>query len=126
MGHWVIPVLAIASKEEPMANDLEKRISARHSIEGSIILHSSIGRSKEFDARLLNFSEQGICFTTKTKMVPGTTILFKASNDCHLFAEDDADCQLRSISMVTVKWCHESSQKDQPIYIIGANYMIPY
>ncbi len=109
-----------------MANDLEKRISARHSIEGPITLHSSIGRSKEFDARLLNFSEQGICFTTKTKMVPGTTILFKASNDCHLLAEDDPDCQLRSISMVTVKWCHESSQKDQPIYIIGANYMIPY
>ena len=109
-----------------MANDLEKRNSARHSIEGSITLHSSVERSEEFDAHLLNFSEQGICFATKTKMVPGTTILFKASNDCHLFAEDDSDCQLRSISMVTVKWCHQHSQEDQPIYRIGANYMIPY
>ncbi len=109
-----------------MANHIEKRNSDRHLIEGPITLHSSIGTSKEFDAHLHNFSEQGICFTTKTKMVPGTTILFKASNDCHMFAEDDADCQLRSISMVTVKWCHESSQKDQPVFIIGANYMIPF
>ena len=109
-----------------MANDLEKRISARHPIEGPITLNFPIGTSNEYDAHLLNFSEQGICFTIKTKMVPGTTILFKASNDCHLFAEDDADCQLRSISMVTVKWCHESSQKDQPVFIIGANYVTPH
>jgi len=109
-----------------MANELEKRISNRHSNEGQITLHSSIGTSKEFDAHLLNISEQGICFTTKTKMVPGSTILFKASNECYLFAEEDADCQLRSTSMVTVKWCHESSQKGQLYYIIGARYMIPY
>lgn len=109
-----------------MANHIEKRISDRHSIEGPITLHSFIGASNEIDAHLLNFSEQGICFTTKTKMVPGTTILFKASKDCHLFAEDDADCQLRSISMVTVKWCHEHSQNSQPVYVIGANYMISY
>ena len=109
-----------------MAKTLEKRISDRHSIAGPITLHSSIGVSKEYDAHLLNFSEQGICFTTKTKMVPGTTILFKATNDRHLFAEDVADCQLRSISMVTVKWCHESSQKDRSVYIIGANYVIPF
>jgi len=113
-------------KDVSMANDLEKRISNRHSVEGPITLYSSIGASKEFDAHLLNFSEQGICFTTKTKMVPGTNILFKASKDCHLFAEDYADCQLLSFRMVTVKWRHESSQKNQPIYIIGAKYMIPF
>jgi hypothetical protein len=109
-----------------MDNHAEKRLSDRHPIDGPITLHSSIGTSKEFDAHLLNFSEQGICFTAKTKIFPGTTILFKASNDCHSFATDDAGCQLRSISMITVKWCHESSHQDQPIYIAGANYMIPY
>lgn len=109
-----------------MANDIKKRISNRHSNEGQITLHSSIGTSKVFDAHLLNISGQGICFTTKTKMVPGTTILFRASNECYLFAEDDADCQLRTTSMVTVKWCRESSQKNQSIYIVGAKYMIHY
>lgn len=109
-----------------MTNDLEKRISSRHPIEGPITLNSTTGTSKEIDAHLLNFSEQGICFTTKMKLVPGTTILFKASKGWRLSAEDDADCQLRSISLVTVRWCHESSNKNQPIYIMGANYMIHY
>ena len=109
-----------------MAIDLEKRIASRHSIEGPITLHTNIGTPKEFDAHLLNFSEQGICFTTKQQLVPGTTILFKASNECHYFAEDFEDCQLRSISMVTVKWCHETSQEDQPFYMVGANYMMPF
>ena len=109
-----------------MANDLEKRISARHPIEGPITLNFPIGTSNEYDAHLLNFSEQGMCFTTKTKLTPGTTILFKASKDWLLSAEDDADCQLRSISMVTVKWCHQSSPNNQPGYIIGADYMIHY
>ncbi len=123
---WVVGWYRVLyGKDVSMANDHRKRISNRHSIEGPITLYSTIGNSKEFDAHLLNFSEQGICFTTKTKMVPGTTILFKASKDCHLFAEDYADCELRSFRMVTVKWRHESSQKDQPIYTIGARFMIP-
>ena len=109
-----------------MVNDLDKRISARHPIEGPITLNFPIGSSNEFDAHLLNFSEQGMCFTTKTKLTPGTTIMFKASKKWLLSAEDDADCQLRSISMVTVRWCQESSLKDHPNYIIGANYMIHY
>ena len=122
----MIPVLAIAVKEVAMANDLKKRMSIRHPIEGPITLHSSIETSNGSDAHLLNFSEQGICFTTNTKLIPGTSILFKASKGWRLSAEDDADCQLRSISMVTVKWCHESSKKDRPIYIVGASYMIHY
>ena len=109
-----------------MAIDLEKRIASRHPIEGPITLHTTILKSKEINARLLNFSEQGICFTTNKKLVPGTTIMFKASNECHYFAEDYEDCQLRSMSMVTVKWCHESSQKDQTFYVVGANYMMPF
>ena len=124
---WVVGWYRVLyGKEVSMANDHKKRISNRHSIKGPITLYSTIGTSKEFDAHLLNFSKQGICFTTKTKMVPGTTILFKASKDCHLFAEDYAECELRSFRMVTVKWRHKSSQKDQPIYKIGARYMIPY
>jgi hypothetical protein len=109
-----------------MANDPEKRISARHPIEGPITLNHPLGTSNEFDAHLLNFSEQGMCFTTRTKMVPGSTIMFKAPKGWSLSAEDDADCQFRSISMVTVRWCNESSVKNRPIYIIGANYMIHY
>ena len=81
---WVVGWYRVLyGKEVSMANDHKKRISNRHSIKGPITLYSTIGMSKEFDAHLLNFSEQGICFTTKTKMVPGTTMLLKASNEYH-------------------------------------------
>ena len=86
-----------------MANTLEKRIASRHLFEGPITLHSSILKSKDIGAQLLNFSEQGICFKTDTHLIPGTTILFEASDDCQMFAEKQTDCELLSSSMVTVK-----------------------
>jgi hypothetical protein len=121
-----IPVLDSARKEASMANTIEKRISVRHPLEGAITLHTTILTSREINAHLLNYSQHGICFSTDTKLIPGTTVLFKASRDCHLFTEEDADCQLRSISMVTVKWCHESSHADLPTFVAGANYAVPY
>jgi len=108
-----------------MANILEKRIASRHSINGPITLHSSILTSRGIDAHLLNFSDQGICFATDTKLIPGTTILFEASDDCHLMAEKQADCELLSSRMVTVKWCHQNSRKGRTVYTVGANYMLP-
>ncbi|WP_372683631.1 hypothetical protein [Desulfosarcina sp.] len=117
----------IAEKEKPMANPHEKRNSSRHTVGGPITLHPTIRASRDINAHLLNFSEQGICFSTDKQLIPGTTLLFKASKDNYLSADRDDDCQLRSISLVTVKWCHESAKQDQPqpIHIIGANYIIP-
>jgi hypothetical protein len=108
-----------------MNNYLEKRIFTRHPSQGSITLYSSIGTFKEIDAKLLNISEQGICFTTNKELVPGTTILFKAANDICVSADNHEDCQLRTISLVTVKWCRESLHEDQTIHTIGATYMAP-
>ena len=108
-----------------MSNHHEKRNFRRHNVGGSITLHPTIRTSRDLNAHLLNFSEQGICFSTDKQLSPGTTILFKASKNNYLGTDDNDACQLRSISLVTVKWCHESSQKDLPIHIIGANYMPP-
>ena len=108
-----------------MANELEKRISDRFCLEGPITLQNTIMTSKELNANLLNYSEQGICFATGTKLAPGTTVLFKTRNDSDLFTDLHADCQLRSMSMVTVKWCHERLHQNPPDYLIGAAYMAP-
>ncbi|HSO18164.1 MAG TPA: hypothetical protein VLT88_01830 [Desulfosarcina sp.] len=109
-----------------MADDLEKRIAARRSTEGSITLYSSIGAYKEINGHLLNISEQGISFTTDTRLVPGTTILFKASNDSFPCADKGEAWQLRTISLVTVKWCHQGSSTDRSLYVVGATYTAPY
>jgi hypothetical protein len=108
-----------------MSSFYEKRNFSRHIVGGPITLHPTIRMARDINAHLHNFSEQGICFSTDKQLAPGTTILFKASKDNFINADNDGDCQLRSISLVTVKWCQESAQKDQTIHIIGANYMIP-
>jgi hypothetical protein len=86
-------------------------------------LHSSISTSRDIEAHLLNFSEKGICFATDTQMIPGTTILFKASDECRLKADDSVDCELRSMSMVQIKWCNHGAQKDRAGYTVGATYL---
>lgn len=127
MEPWVITVSVVAAMEGLMEKDLEKRISPRHSIEGPITLHFTIGTPMEVNAHVLNCSEEGICFSSNKRLTPGTTILFKASTVNYVCScKNKENCLLRSISMVTVKWCHESSQKGQTIYIMGATYIIPY
>jgi len=110
-----------------MENYVEKRISHRHSIEGPITLHSTINNPMEINAHLLNCSKEGICFSSKKQFKPGVTILFKASNGKYLAKSKNGEgCLLRSMSFVTVKWCHESLQNEQSIYIMGAIYVANY
>jgi len=106
--------------------NLEKRISTRHPVEGPITLHSTIGAPREIHARVLNCSEEGICFYSRKRLSPGVTILFKSSNCKYLRpCSDEKECILRSISFVTVKWCKEVLQDDGPIFLMGAAYIMP-
>jgi len=94
---------------------------------GPITLHSTIGTPMNIKATVRNCSEEGICFLSSRKFTAGTTILFKASNDEYAcICEDRDDCLLRSISFVTVKWCHESQENGLPIYEMGAIYTLPH
>jgi len=103
-----------------MASYLEKRKSTRLNTEGTIILYSNIKSIKDTNANLIDFSDEGISFSTSKRMSPGTTIFFKSGiNNC-LGAEEDAGSQIKAIGLVTVKWCRNSSKKDH--YEIGANY----
>lgn len=113
-------------EEVMMANRLEKRISARYASKGSITLYSTIGAGREIVGNLVNISEQGICFTTDRKLAPGTTVLFKALPDSYRSTHDENSCQLRTISLVTVKWCHENSHPENTVHTIGATYTTSY
>ena len=113
--------LTFITREEPMVGNLEKRQHIRCSTKGSISLFSKVWASKQIKARLVNIGEQGICFTTDKKLVPGTTILCRRSNDHCLDPDDGEECRLKSINVLTVKWCQESSHKKRQTYTVGAN-----
>ena len=109
--------------ENPMDISLEKRIFRRKTGSGSITLHASIGWSKDIDAHLINHSEKGLCFATKTKLVPGTTVLFKTDGDKYLDSKDDTNCQIPSIGMLKIRWCNKKPKKSQSAFMVGATYM---
>ena len=111
------------AKVDPMDVNFEKRISRRKTGSGSITLHANIGWSKDIDAHLINHSEKGLCFATKTKLAPGTTVLFKTDRKKYLDSQNDTTYQVPSIGMLKVKWCNKKSNKNQSAFMVGATYM---
>ena len=109
-----------------MTNHPEKRNTTRHRSQGPITLAPAIGTSRDIHAHLLNFSRQGICFSASKPLIPGQTILFRSSTANFADSNNARDCQLRSISLVTVKWCRKHSRQGPSIHEMGATYMIPY
>ena len=107
-----------------MTRYLEQRNSTRYNTEGTITLYSTIMSIKDTNADLLDFSDEGIRFSTVKRLAPGTTIFFKSSSRSYSRAHAEADSQVKSMSLITVKWCRNSPKKEH--YEVGANYMIPY
>lgn len=109
-----------------MMHQPEKRSDARHYCEGLIKVMTTHSRSRQFDAGLLNYSVQGISFFSNRPLMPGTTIIVRASVENYQHMSTDADCQLRSMGLATIKWCREGTRQGKPVHEMGAAYMIPY
>jgi len=103
----------------------EKRNHTRHDCKGPITLLYARIAARHIEAGLLNFSEQGISFTSKHPLMPGTTIIVRASVENYRHMPADVGCQLRSIGLATVKWCREGTRKGRPVHVMGAVYMMP-
>ena len=104
----------------------EKRNSTRHVCDGPLTLLYTQPRSPRFAARIINFSEHGLCFSSRHAMTPGTTILVRASPENYRKQSEDAGFQLPTMGFAMIKWCHESRKQGQPVHTMGAAYLIPY
>ena len=104
----------------------EKRNHARHHGEGQITLLHPHSQSWQLEAGLINYSEQGISFFSCQPLMPGTTIIVRASVENYRHMSADVDCQLRSMGFATIKWCQEVTRQGRPIHAMGAVYMMSY
>jgi hypothetical protein len=104
----------------------EKRNSIRHACDGPLTLMYTQPRSPHFEARLLNFSERGLCFSSHHPMRPGTTVLVRASPVHYRKQSEDAGFQLPTMAFAVIKWCQESRQQGLPVHTMGAVYLVPY
>ena len=108
-----------------MIQSKEKRRSIRHHCDGEVILSHIQRQSPRIDARLINFSANGLSFFSHHPLKPGTTIIVRASRERYPNISADAGCQLRTMGLVTIKWCRESTWQGRTIHEMGAVYMIP-
>lgn len=94
--------------------DKEKRMHERHHCE-AITKWSYFNKEKFFEAKIFNFSRNGIYFETPHELKPGAIVFVRLetllSKNMSL---DDHEC-LRTITLGEVKWCKELSAD-------GANY----
>ena len=109
-----------------MATLQEKRHHPRHHGEGRITLLHTHHDERQIKGGLINFSEQGLRFFSHRPLLPGTTILVRASGENYQHLSPDIDCRLRSMGFCTVKWCREVHRHGVPYHEMGAVYVMPY
>lgn len=109
-----------------MAKIQERRQTARFSCDGEITIERPFARSGMTTARLIDFSEQGLCFLSQKAFTPGTDLMVRISMENYRHLSSDADCQPPTMGLVTVKWCEDITRQGLPIHKIGAMNLVPY
>ena len=113
---WARLIKMIANKA--LAADKEKRMDERYDCE-AIIKWSYFNKDRFFNAKILNFSRNGIYVETSHEIKPRTTIFIRVES---LLSENtkfnDQGC-LSSIFLGEVKWCNELSIGGMSYYRVG-------
>ena len=100
---------------------MEKRNDKRQSCEASIAW-GCFNKERMFNARMLNFSKDGMYLESDAFYKEGTNIFFKMK-DCLLNVSDQENPDgLRSVSLGVVKWWKALGGEDTSPYGIGVKY----
>ena len=101
--------------------DKEKRMYERYNCE-AIVKWSYFNNDTFFEAKVSNFSRNGVYFETPHAINPGTTIFIRTetllSNNMTL---NELEC-LRTVSLGEVKWCNEISEDGGIYYQVGVRH----
>ena len=85
---------------------------------------SYFNKDRFYDAKVSNFSQDGIYFETPHTIKPGTTILIRLETlSSNNMKSAEAVC-LQTVSLADVKWCTKSSTDDDNNYGVGARHLI--
>jgi hypothetical protein len=104
-----------------LAGQTEKRMDRRIGCKARINW-SYFNENRFFDAKVFNYSRNGVYLETQDRIRPNTTILIRLEA---LHTENkrvsDNEC-IRTVSLGEVKWCHELSKDDSNLYGVGVRY----
>ena len=85
---------------------------------------SYFNKNRFYDAKISNFSQDGIYFETPHKIKPGTTILIRLETLTSNNMKSAETVFLRTVSLADVKWCSEASIDTANNYGVGVRHLI--
>lgn len=95
----------------------EKRKSQRHNHEASIVY--AYHNSDEFyNAKMCNFSNDGLCFESSAAIEPGADIYVMMEE----FAPDTIGSEIYDGYLAEVRWCQRLAEVDPTLYHVGVKY----
>jgi hypothetical protein len=107
--------------DKALAEHAEKRVYERYNCEAPI-KWSYFNQNRCFDARILNFSRNGLYFETPYEIGPKATIFIRLETP---FTNNESltehEC-FRTVSISEVRWCHEVSKDDISYYAVGVRH----
>lgn len=107
--------------DKALAEHVEKRGYERYNCE-ALIKWSYFNQNRFFDAKILNFSRNGLYFETSYEIGPKATIFIRLETP---FTKTESltghEC-LRTVSISEVRWCHEISKNDISYYAVGVRH----
>ena len=109
-----------------MAVIRERRQSARFHCDGEVTIERLFAISRKTIARLVDFSEQGLCILCQKAFISGTDLMVRISMENYRHLSSDAGCQPPTMGLVTVKWCEDGSWQGCPFHKMGAMNLVSY
>ena len=100
---------------------MEKRIDHRRKCDASIVC-AYFNKENVCNAKMLNYSRDGMYFESNSLFEEGSNIFFKIKD--YLFDATDPDLfeGLRTASLAQVKWCKNMGGQDASHFGIGVKY----
>jgi len=107
-----------------MDDNSEKRASERRTC-NALISYSHFNQTYSYEAKILNYGADGMCFQSKHFLRPGATVCIRLKK-CQSFGSlEDNGNGLRCMSLAEVKWCNEVPGTESITYGVGVKYQPP-
>ena len=107
-----------------MDNILDKRAFERRDCKALIAI-SYFNQLYSYDAMMLNYCDDGMCFQSNLFLKPGSTIFIRVKEFQPCAALEDNGNGLRCMSVAEVKWCNEMPASESNAYGVGVKYQAP-
>jgi len=125
VGFQGATLLSQPRKRMKMADQKGKRNCTRYDLE-AIITWSYFNTTNFFNAKLVNYSESGLCFESESGIKPGAGIFIRLEKLLPNPAGIKLHQGFRTVTLGEARWCREAGDVGSRKYNIGIRYYEPY